>query len=89
MNSAKQTISLVGATDGLYAMPLAVMLSSVGHHAGTGVNIDAYILDDGVPEPDKARVTESLPPNVRVLWCQPDTKLEGLSTPHAEFLLRS
>ncbi len=75
-----QRIAVAGAADAHYAMPLAVMLCSVGHHAGPGVVIDAYILDDGLSQKDRARVESSLPANIRLHWVVAQGRLEGLPT---------
>jgi lipopolysaccharide biosynthesis glycosyltransferase len=61
-------------------MPLAVMLCSVGCHAGPGVVVDAYIIDDGVAADDRARVESSLTPNVHIHWIAAQGSLEGLPT---------
>ena len=80
MGTVGQRIAVAGATDARYAMPLAVMLYSVGHHAGPGVVIDAYIVDDGVTPEDRARVASSLPANVHLHWVAVQGGLEGLPT---------
>lgn len=75
-----QRIAVAGATDARYAIPLAVMLYSVGHHAGPGVVVDAYIVDDGVTREDRAKVESSLPSNVHLHWVAAQGGLEGLPT---------
>jgi lipopolysaccharide biosynthesis glycosyltransferase len=75
-----QRIAVAGATDARYAMPLAVMLCSVGYHAGPGVVVDAYIVDDGVTDEDRTRVEFSLPANVHLHWVIALGGLEGLPT---------
>lgn len=80
MSTEGHRIAVAGATDAHYAMPLAVMLSSVGYHAAPGVVVDAYIVDDGVTADDKARVESSLPANVHLHWVIAQERLEGLPT---------
>jgi hypothetical protein len=75
-----QSIAVAGATDARYAMPLAVMLCSIGNHAGPGVLVDAYIVDDGVTREDRAKVESSLPVNVHLHWVAAKGGLEGLPT---------
>jgi lipopolysaccharide biosynthesis glycosyltransferase len=68
------------ASDARYALPLAVMLNSVGAHAAADVTIDAYVLDDGVTARDRRRVAASLPENVHIEWRRPVSALHGLPT---------
>jgi lipopolysaccharide biosynthesis glycosyltransferase len=68
------------AADARYALPLAVMLNSVGSHAAADVTIDAYILDDGVTARDRRRVAASLPENIHLEWRRPVSALRGLPT---------
>jgi lipopolysaccharide biosynthesis glycosyltransferase len=79
-NRDNQRIAVAGATDAHYAMPLAVMLCSVGHNVGPGVAVDAYIVDDGVSATNRAKVDASLPPNVHLHWVDLQGGLEGLPT---------
>ena len=79
-NLEGQRVAVAGAADAHYAVPLAVMLGSVGHHAGPGVVVDAYILDDGMTAEDRARVESSLPANVHLHWVAAEGELEGLPT---------
>jgi len=51
------TISLVCATDRNYAMPLALMLYSALVHLRPGVAVRIFILDDGLTEELRARVS--------------------------------
>jgi lipopolysaccharide biosynthesis glycosyltransferase len=74
------TIVVACASDQRYALPLAVMLHSVGVHVAPGVQIDAYALDDGVAEEDRRRVAASLPGNVHLTWRRPVSSVEGLPT---------
>jgi len=77
---AGQRIAVAGAADARYAMPLAVMLGSVGDHAGPGVVVDAYIVDDGVTGENRAKVESSLSANVHLRWVAAQGGLEGLPT---------
>src|SRR4051812_34989617 len=76
----RSRIVVACAADARYALPLAVMLNSVGSHAAADVTIDAYVLDDGVGARDRRRVAASLPENVRLEWRQPVSSLRGLPT---------
>jgi lipopolysaccharide biosynthesis glycosyltransferase len=83
IGTAKPTNSVVtvaSAADANYALPLAVMLHSVGAHAGPDVRIEAHVLDDGVPAEEKRKVAASLPPNVSLEWRQSAATLTGLPT---------
>jgi lipopolysaccharide biosynthesis glycosyltransferase len=66
------------AADGHYALPLAVMLSSAGFHAGPGTSVEAYVLDDGLGGEDRAKVAASLPEQVRLHWRRPPSGLPGV-----------
>jgi lipopolysaccharide biosynthesis glycosyltransferase len=77
-NPDPSTIVVACATDRRYPLPLAVMLASVGAHLAPGVQIEAYVLDDGVPDEDKRRIVGSLPGNVHLEWRRSTTALEGL-----------
>jgi lipopolysaccharide biosynthesis glycosyltransferase len=76
--AAISTISIACAADARYALPLAVMLNSLGSQAAPGAVIDAYVLDDGIPATDKLKVAASLPANIRLHWRQPCVSLSGL-----------
>ena len=80
MNRSPSTIGIASAADARYALPLAVMLNSVGAHAGPDVRIEAYVLDDGVSAEDKLKVAASLPANVQLKWRQTASSLTGLPT---------
>ncbi len=74
MNRSPSTLAVASAADARYALPLAVMLNSVGSHAGPDVRIEANVLDDGVSDQDKLKVAASLPANVQLKWRQPASK---------------
>ncbi len=80
MNRSPSTLAVASAADARYALPLAVMLNSVGSHAGPDVRIEAYVLDDGVSAEDKLKVAASVPANVQLKWRQPVSTLTGLPT---------
>jgi hypothetical protein len=63
-----------------YALPLGVMLHSVGAQTPGGTEIEAYILDDGVSAADKRNVTASLPGNIQAHWRQPSFSPSRLPT---------
>ncbi|MEP7365848.1 MAG: glycosyltransferase family 8 protein [Acidobacteriota bacterium] len=67
----RDPIILACAADSGYALPLAVMLRSVGAHLGAGRIAEAYVLDDGILPQDRERILASLPANMRVHWCSP------------------
>jgi hypothetical protein len=46
-----QTIHVACAADARYALPMAVMLRSLGVHVAPGRAIDVYALDDGIAPP--------------------------------------
>lgn len=72
------TIIVVSAADSRYALPLAVMLSSVGSALGEGIALEAHVLDDGVGAEDKRRVEASAARNTRIHWIRSSAGLEGL-----------
>src|SRR5579862_4253308 len=74
------TIAVACAADARYALPLAVMLHSIGSHAAPDVRIEAYVLDDGVAAGDKLKVAASLPANMRLHWRRPPVALSGVPT---------
>ena len=76
MHSDPSTIAVASAADARYALPLAVMLNSVGSHA-PGASIHAYVLDDGLSAEDRSKVAESLPGNVRLDWRQSVSAFSG------------
>src|SRR5262249_9502786 len=75
-NPDPPTIVVASASDRRSALPLAVMLNSAGAQAAPGVRIEAYVLDDGVPDADKRRVAASLAGNVHLTWRRPVSVLE-------------
>jgi len=76
MRSDPSTIVVASAADARYALPLAVMLNSVGSHA-PGASIHAYVLDDGLSVEDRCKVAESIPENVRLEWRKSVSALSG------------
>jgi lipopolysaccharide biosynthesis glycosyltransferase len=78
MSSTPSRIAVASASDRGYALPLSVMLYSVGIHLAPGVGLDAYVLDDGLAEEDKRRVEASVGDNTRIHWRTPKRGLSGL-----------
>ncbi len=72
-NAAHADVAVVCAADRNYALPLAVTLRSAASHLHTGANLDAYIIDDGIPPADRQRLADSLPENVRIHRLPPHT----------------
>jgi len=61
-------LSIACAADANYALPLAVMLQSLGTHLATDRTADIFILSDGLSPALQTRVQSSLPPNLTLHW---------------------
>ena len=66
------------AADSNYALPLAVTLSSMAAHLGPGIEVDVYVLNDGVSAGNQAKIAAPLPAGVRLHWRQPPCAVAGL-----------
>ena len=73
-------LSVACAANAGYALPLAVMLNSLGSHLGSEVSVEAHIVDDGLTPDDRERVAASLDTRFRLEWKQPAILPEGLPT---------
>ncbi len=80
MTLTSASVVIACAADAGYALPLAVMLNSMGSHAAAGIRIEAYVLDDGIAAADKDRVAASVPSNIRLVWRQPVSSMQDLPT---------
>jgi len=67
----RSEVTLACAADGRYALPLAVMLRSAGEQLLAGSFLRACVLDDGLTTEDRDRIQRSLPPRIRIQWCEP------------------
>ncbi len=61
-------LSIACAADANYALPLAVMLQSLGANLASGRTADVYILSDGLSPALQMRVQASIPPNLTLHW---------------------
>lgn len=64
-------IHVACAADANYALPLSVMLQSLGAHLSPGRRAEVYILADGLDDGLQARVQRSVPDNLTLHWCAP------------------
>lgn len=63
---------IVCAVDDRYAMPLAVMLRTLGDHLKRYARIQVWVLDGGVTSRNKRRIDRSLPPDrMELHWVRP------------------
>jgi lipopolysaccharide biosynthesis glycosyltransferase len=69
------------ASDGRYALPLAVMLRSLAAHLDPRCQVDVYAVDDCIAATEKAKVLASLADRVTLHWVEPPkSALSGLPT---------
>jgi Lipopolysaccharide biosynthesis proteins, LPS:glycosyltransferases len=66
-----ESVVVACAANRSYALPLAVMLRSAACNLRHGRRLAAFVVDDGIPSEDKARVADSLPDNASVSWITP------------------
>ena len=73
-------VVIVCSADASYVLPLAVMLASVRAHLHARRHLDIHIIDENVPEPDKAHIRRSLDPDaVTISWHTADrSRLVGV-----------
>lgn len=62
------TMTVACAADARYALPLAVMLNSLGSNLAADCVVEAYVIDDGIPLEDKRRIAASLDSRVLLHW---------------------
>lgn len=62
------TLVVVGAADGAYAMPLAVMLRSLTARLAPPWHVEAHIFDDGLAPRERAAVEASLDARCTLRW---------------------
>jgi lipopolysaccharide biosynthesis glycosyltransferase len=72
------TIAVACAADASYALPLAVMLNSLGAHLPADCAVVAYVLDDGVVPADRDRIAASLDARVQICWRRAASLPSGL-----------
>jgi lipopolysaccharide biosynthesis glycosyltransferase len=76
-----EPLVLACAADGPYAMPLAVMLRSVDARLAPELQLEVYVIDDGLAAGDRERIERPLSPRARLHWRQPErSALGGLPT---------
>jgi lipopolysaccharide biosynthesis glycosyltransferase len=76
VNSDIQPIVLVCAADNNYAMPLAVTVSSAVANLRKNRKIALFVLDGGISEFNKGKITKSLNlAQISVSWVKPDNAL--------------
>ena len=68
---AVDTVVVVCAANGAYALPLAVMLRSALEHLDAAYRLHAFVIDDGIAPADKERILTSLTPQATVSWMAP------------------
>ncbi|MBK9166298.1 MAG: glycosyltransferase family 8 protein [Bryobacterales bacterium] len=79
--SSGPPILIACASDGRYALPLAVMLRSLAENLAPGREVEVIILDDGIAPADRERVLASLPASLAVRFVDyPRTGIQGLPT---------
>jgi len=59
------------AANAAYALPMAVMLRSTAEGLARGRQLEAWIVDDGLGDDLRRRISESLPDNTSVKWLAP------------------
>jgi lipopolysaccharide biosynthesis glycosyltransferase len=70
MNS-QDPVVVACAANAAYALPMAVMLRSAAESLSPGRRLDAWIVDDGLGDDLRRRISESLPDNANVQWLAP------------------
>ena len=60
MSKGHDAVVIVCSADAGYVLPLTVMLTSVRAHLPARRHLDVHIIDENIPEPEKARVRSSL-----------------------------
>jgi lipopolysaccharide biosynthesis glycosyltransferase len=83
-NSAKSVITepvvVVCAADDRYAMPLGVMLESLSSHANPSRKIDVYIIDCGISDSARMRISGQTRLNLHFHW-RPSTRSSDIGDP--------
>ena len=73
MGKGDDAVAIVCSADAGYLLPLTVMLVSVRAHLPARRHLDIHIIDEGIPEPEKARLRRSLDVEaVTISWHTPD-----------------
>jgi lipopolysaccharide biosynthesis glycosyltransferase len=80
MGKGHDAVAIVCSADAGYLLPLTVMLVSVRAHLPAHRHLDIHIIDEGIPEPEKARLARSLDvETVTIAWHTPDrSRLVGV-----------
>jgi lipopolysaccharide biosynthesis glycosyltransferase len=80
MGKGHDAVAIVCSADAGYLLPLTVMLVSVRAHLPARRHLDIHIIDEGIPEPEKARLARSLDvETVTMSWHTPDrSRLVGV-----------
>jgi lipopolysaccharide biosynthesis glycosyltransferase len=80
MSKGHDAVAIVCSADAGYVLPLTVMLVSVRTHLPARRHLDVHIIDDGIPELEKARLRRSLDVStVTISWHKPDrSRLVGV-----------
>jgi lipopolysaccharide biosynthesis glycosyltransferase len=78
--SQRDAITIVCSADAAYVLPLTVMLVSLRTHLPAHRHVDVHIIDDRIPEAQKASVQRSLADkHVTLSWHTPDrSRLVGV-----------
>ena len=65
---------VVCAADDRYAVPLTVMLCSMGDHLGADRTATVWVMDGGISRRNKRRIVNSLPDNrIQIHWMAVDS----------------
>lgn len=67
----QEPIVVACASNAAYVIPLAVMLRSIVHNLDPERQLTVYVIDDGIDDCDKRRLSESLPERVAMHWLSP------------------
>jgi lipopolysaccharide biosynthesis glycosyltransferase len=80
MGKGHDAVAIVCSADAGYLLPLTVMLVSVRAHLPAHRHLDIHIIDEGIREPEKARLARSLDvETVTISWHTPDrSRLVGV-----------
>jgi len=78
VNHGAAEIVVACAANASYALPLAVMLNSLGSHLPSDCKVVAYLLNDGISQADRDRIAHSLGARVKICWMQAASIPSGL-----------
>jgi lipopolysaccharide biosynthesis glycosyltransferase len=75
-----EPVTIICAADEHYALPLAVMLESLSSNANPSRRIDVYIIDCGLSESVRMRISKQVRPNLHFHW-QLSTRSRDIGDP--------